>query len=106
VIVYRWGQADRGSGFGFAHLFPRDAALGIDDGHRALCGQDPTARHNGQVAEEVRFRAEPTVPEAPRCSKCVLREEWGFCHSCGHSARQLIAGCACCESNRRPGGWA
>jgi hypothetical protein len=101
VIFYRWGQADRGSGFGFAHLFPRDAGTGLDDGHRALCGQDPTARHNGQVAEEVRFQAAPD--DATRCMKCELREAWGFCDKCGHSARQLIAGCACCESWRNVG---
>lgn len=98
MIIYRWGQADRGSGFGFAHLFPRDAVMDIDDGHRALCGQDPTARHNGRVADAVRFQAAPD--DAPRCSKCQLGETFGFCERCGHSHRQLIAGCACCESCR------
>lgn len=95
-VVYAWGQADRGTGFGSAHLFPRDAATGLVDGHRALCGQDPTARHNGNVADSVAFRLAPD--DAPRCSKCVLREEWGFCDKCGHSTRQLIKGCPCCES--------
>ena len=101
MIVYRWGQADRGAGFGFAHLFPRDAATGLDDGHRALCGQDPTARHNGRVADAVSFRAAPD--DAPRCAKCELRAEAGFCDRCGHSYGQLIAGCPCCESWRSVG---
>lgn len=97
-IVYAWGQADRGQGFGLAHLFPRDAATGLDDGHRALCGQDPTARHNGAIAAEVAFR--PAPADAGRCRKCETGADWGFCATCGHSTRQLTAGCACCESCR------
>lgn len=62
-----WGQADRGSGFGQAHLFWRDAATGLDDGHTAACGYNPT-RHNGQ-ARDVAFR--PAPDDAPRCSKCA-----------------------------------
>lgn len=69
-IVWKWGQADRGGGFGFAHLFPRDATTELDAGHRAHCGYDPT-RHNGQ-ARDVQFRAAPV--DAVRCSKCLASE--------------------------------
>jgi len=68
--VVRWGQADRGTGFGFAHLFWRDAATGLDEGHRAVCGYDPT-RHNGQ-ARDVQFR--PAADDAVRCERCLTRE--------------------------------
>lgn len=70
--IVMWGQADRGGGFGFAHLFWRNAANqgAIDDGHQAVCGYDPT-RHNGQ-ARDVRFQ--PAGEDAVRCSKCERRE--------------------------------
>lgn len=101
MIRYEWGQADRGTGFGLAHLFPRDAVTGIDDGHRPLCRQDPTKRHNGRIAESVQFR--PAAEAAVRCQKCELRAEWGYCEKCGHSVRHLIEGCPCCESWRNVG---
>ena len=64
-FVWRWGQADRrrGGGWSFAHLFPRDAETGLDEGHQARCGYDPTHGTDGVV-----FRAAPE--DAPRCSRC------------------------------------
>lgn len=64
-----WGQADRGNGYGSAHLFWRDAATGLDDGHQAACGHNPT-KHNGQ-ARDVTFR--PAPDDAARCSKCAAK---------------------------------
>lgn len=71
--VYLWGQADRnrGAGWSFAHLFPRDEATGLDEGHKAACGYDPTARHNGNIAESVSFRVAPD--DTPRCSRCEAK---------------------------------
>ena len=71
--IVLWGQADRnrGAGFGFAHLFWRDAETGLDNGHQAVCGYDPT-RHNGVALEQVTFR--PAPDDAPRCSRCETRE--------------------------------
>lgn len=63
-IVWLWGQADRqrGAGWSFAHLWPRDAGTGLDEGHVAFCGYDPTD------GADVVFRAAPA--DAPRCSRC------------------------------------
>lgn len=69
--VVAWAQADRGQGFGGAHLFWRDAETGLDEGHRAVCGYNPT-RHNGQ-ARDVQFR--PAAPEAARCRHCEARAD-------------------------------